>query len=183
MNAPILKGVSIRKPRIEDLRQYTDLFQRTYQTAYVNEAIGLTTRHLSPAVFNSADTQKYLLSRLLETASQRVWLAWRESDLIGAITVEDKGDECEILAFYVAPEFQGRGIGRVLWDKAVVFCGSKDIIVDLYAHNEKTIAMYRKWGFEIDAKKGENGVFYRHWPEWPDDLQVKAYYMRRKGVS
>lgn len=78
----------------------------------------------------------------------------------------------ELRGFYVAPKYQGRGIGKQLWLLAINFAKGKDIVLDLYAHNYRTINMYKKWEFFVDKKKG---VFYRHWPE---GLKAKCIYMR-----
>jgi len=89
------------------------------------------------------------------------------------MTESDK--EFELRGFYVDPKYQGKGIGKQLWTLAHGFAKRKDVILDIYAHNKRTIKMYRKWGFVVDKKKG---VFYRHWPEWPEGLKAKCIYMR-----
>ena len=177
------EDVHIREASLRDLPEYTKLLQRTYESAYVDESIGFTKEKLSEDVFNTESTQNYLKSKLAPAQGQRTWLARRNGNLIGAITVTDHGHEAEISAFYVAPEHQGKGLGKQLWNRAVHFAGDKDIVLDLFAHNTNAIEMYRHLGFEIDTTKGENGVFHRHWEEWPEGYKVKAYYMRRSAKN
>lgn len=102
------------------------------------------------------------------------------SKLIGSITMTNKGKECELRGFYVATKLQSRGIGKMLFKYALEFSKGKDMVLDLYAHNRKTIDIYRKWGFKVDKKRG---VFYRHWPEWPEGLKAKCIYMRLRGKT
>jgi len=159
----------------DDIKEYTDLLQKTYEDAYTDESIGLTKECFSKEVFASTDTQKYLKSNLVINKKQKTWLAFLNSKLAGSITITDKGDECELRGFYVNPEYQGKGIGKRLWKRTLEFAGEKDVVFDIYAHNTRVIKMYKKWGFEVDKQKG---VFYRHWPEWPEGLKAKCIYMR-----
>ncbi|MBI5644873.1 GNAT family N-acetyltransferase [Candidatus Kaiserbacteria bacterium] len=179
----ISEDISFRLATLADLSAYTDLLQRTYESAYVHETIGLAKEHFSKEIFNNDDTQNYLRSKLEQKENQRTWLAEAGGTLVGAVTITDKGEECELSGFYVAPQHQRKGVGRALWERALEFSTGKDIALDLYAHNQNAIEMYERWGFEIDTTKGDNGVFYRHWPEWPESLQAKAYYMRRRGKA
>lgn len=172
--------LQIRPAESGDLAEYTQLLQRTYQEAYTDESIGLTADCFSREVFASDDTQGYLRSNLRQNEKQRTWLAFLGSEMVGAVTVKNHGAECETVGFYVAPERQGQGIGRRLWERVLEFSSGRDITLDTYVHNHRTIEMYRRWGFEEDVKRGR---FYRHWPEWPKDLQAECLYMRRKGSS
>lgn len=167
--------ISIRLARKSDLLQYTKLLQNTYQDTYKNEAIGLTKECFSKEVFNSLIAQRYLESNLEINEKQKCWLAFLDSRLVGSITITEREDNYELKGFYVATEYQGKGIGKKLFKLVLGFAKNKDIILDIYAHNTKTIEIYKKWGFKKDAKKGE---FYRHWPQWPKGLKVKCFYMR-----
>lgn len=167
--------VAVRLAKNSDLKDYADLLQRTYQTAYTDEKIGLTKGCFSKEIFNSPDSLDYLKLNLKVNNKQKTWFGFLDSRLIASITITDKGSECELRGFYVTPKYQGHGIGKQLWELALNFAGAKDVVLDLYAHNRKTIEMYKKWGFSIDKQKG---IFYRHWPEWPKGLEVKCLYMR-----
>jgi len=165
-----------------DIKGYTNLLQETYQEAYVDESIGLVSDCFSREIFEHDDTQKYLKSHLVENDLQKTWLAFDGDVLIGAITSIIKNDnEAELTGFYVRPEYQCRGIGKRLYDLALKFVGDRDLILDIYAHNIKTIEMYKKWGWELDVTRGEKGFFTRHWLEWPDKLKAKCMYMRLKN--
>ncbi|MBS3051651.1 MAG: GNAT family N-acetyltransferase [Candidatus Aenigmarchaeota archaeon] len=167
--------ISIRLARKSDIRKYTSMLQRTYQDAYTSEKLGLTKGCFSRKVFSTPDTQKYLKSSLVINRKQKTWLAFSKSKLIGSITIIDRGKEFELRGFYVSPKHQGKGIGKQLRDIARGFAKRKDIVLDIYAHNRRTINTYKRWGFVVDRKKG---VFYRHWQEWPGRLKAKCIYMR-----
>ena len=166
---------TIKLSDIKYLSKYTNLLQRVYENTYTNTKIGLTKECFSKEIFNTVNTQNYLRSNLINTENQKTWFAFDNDKLIGSITLQNKGREYELRGFYVDIEYQGKGTGKLLLKKVKEFAGDKDIVLDIYAHNGKTINIYKKWGFKIDKKKG---IFYRHWPEWPEELKVKSIYMR-----
>jgi ribosomal protein S18 acetylase RimI-like enzyme len=168
--------VSIRPAETRDLASYTKMMQKTYEDAYIDESIGLSKECFSKEVFNSNSTQEYLASKLVNDLKRKTWLAVDRSKIIGSVTIEDDGNNYEMTGFYVLPNYQRTGIGKQLWQKVQDFAKDKDIVLDIYSHNKKTIEMYKKWGFVVDE---ERGIFYRHWPEWPDGVQAESLYMRR----
>lgn len=167
--------LNIRLAQKTDLAKYTELLQKIYQDTYVNESIGLTEECFSKEIFNTEDTQKYLASNLEINKNQKCWLAFFDSKLVGSITITKKDNECEMKGFYVDKNFQGQGIGKKLWQKVLKFAKNLNIICDIFAHNIKTLEIYKKWGFKIDKEKGG---FCRHWPEWPEGVKAKCIYMR-----
>jgi ribosomal protein S18 acetylase RimI-like enzyme len=167
--------MNIRLAVSSDLSAYTSLLQKTYQDSYTKPEIGLTPACFSEEVFNTKDTQEYLKSNLLQNDNQKCWLAFEGDELVGSITIVGKDKEYELRGFYVASIYQGQGIGKSLWKLALSFAKNKDIVLDIYAHNTKTIDLYKRWGFIIDKDKGE---FFRHWDEWPKNVKAKCIYMR-----
>jgi ribosomal protein S18 acetylase RimI-like enzyme len=162
-----------------DLPEYTHLLQTTYQRTYTSKETGLTKDCFSPEIFSEHSTQSYLKSHVVNTPNQHTWLARQENRLIGALTcINLNENEAELTGFYVHPHFQGRGIGKKLYRQALIFAGNRDLVLDIYSHNHKTILMYQKWGWKLDKTRGENGYFYRHWPQWPKNLMVKCQYMK-----
>ena len=169
----------IRESKPKDLEQYTDLLQQTYQHAYTKENIGLTADCFSKEIFNNPATQKYLKSNLINTLNQKTWLIFDSDKLIGSITCFLKdAKEAELKGFYVRQKYQGQGIGQRLYKKALEFVGNRDLLLDIYSHNTKTIELYKKWGWKLDKSRGKNGCFTRHWPEWPEGLEIDCIYMK-----
>lgn len=173
-------NIKIRHSENSDLKDYTNLFQITYTDRYVDESIGLSSKCFSIEVFNSADTQAYLKTRLDCDDTQTTWLAFDGDKLVGSITLIDKGENCELTAFYVLPSYQGMGIGRSLFDIVLAKSRGKDITLDIYSHNKKSIELYKKWGFEVDEARGK---FKRHWPEWPEGIEAESIYMRLRQAK
>lgn len=171
--------ISIRLAKNSDLNDYSDLLQKAYKAAYTDESIGLTKDCFSKKIFASPDIQKYLKSHLIINNRQKTWFAFINSQMIGAITCISKSKkEVELTGFYVALKYQDRGIGKKLYRLVVDFANRKDLVLDIYAHNTKTIEMYKRWGWKLDSTRGNKGYFFRHWPEWSKGLQAKCMYMR-----
>lgn len=173
--------ITIRLAKTSNLPAYTSMHQEVYEHTYVFEAIGLTKDCFSKEVFLTPSTQEYLLSNLQQNTHQKCWLAFLGKELIGSISIVERENDCELRGFYVVTKQQGKGIGKKLWMKTLAFAKKKhkDITLDIYAHNMKTIALYKKWGFIVDESRGN---FFRHWPEWPEDVQAKSFYMRYKII-
>ncbi len=171
--------IKIRLSRLKDLSVYTDFIQRGFQNAYTDKNIGLTKDCFSKEVFATEDTQKYLKSLLVVNKQQKTWLVFTDNKLIGSATcIRKKQNEAELTGFYVNLKYQGKGIGKTLYKLVLELSENRDLVLDIYVHNKKTISMYKKWGWKTDKTKGKNGYFYRHWPEWPEGLKAKAMYMR-----
>ena len=159
--------MEIKIANLNDIKKYTDLLQKTYQEAYANDSIGLTADCFSKEIFQNDDTQKYLKSHLIDSDTQKTWLAFDGEKLIGAATCIIKNDtEAEFTGFYVDSDNQGQGVGKQLYKLVQEFARKRDLILDIYAHNTKTIEMYKNWGWKLDESRGEKGYFTRHWPEW-----------------
>ena len=98
--------IFIRLAKKNDLAEYTDLLQRTYQNAYVNRKLGLAKDCFSKEVFSSLNTQDYLKLNLILTNKQKTWLAFSGSKMVGSITCVDRDREYELRGFYVASKYQ-----------------------------------------------------------------------------
>ncbi len=171
-------NLSIRLAKPTDLKLYTNLFQQTYESAYVNSEIGLTKECFSPQVFNTPDTQKYLATKLINSSEQKTWLVFDDQKLIASATCKiiDK-NKAEFSGFYVLPDYQHQGLGKKLYQKVLDFAQNRDLILGIYTHNTKTLEIYKNWGWQIDTSRGNNGYTVGHWPEWPDGVTAKSVYL------
>lgn len=170
-------NIRIRLARQGDLGSYINFRQKAFEDTYIDESLGLTKDLFSKKIFSSQRIIDFCKNELVVNNNQKAWLVFDGGRLIGSATIEDKGKECELRGFYVEKSYQGKGLGKILWKKALSFASKKDIVLDTYSHNKQGISVYLKWGFVIDEKKGK---FYRHWPEWPEGVKAKCIYMRYK---
>ncbi len=148
------------------------VLQRSAEDAYTSKRLGLDRSLFSERVYASKDMQEWMKGNLYPGQGKRTWLAFFGSRMIGAITVKRYGRRNELRGFYILPEFQGIGIGRLLVKKALEFSKGKEIILILYPHNLKSLAIYRGWGFRRFGGPG-----YHHWPTWPEGVRMKYIHM------
>lgn len=173
-------NIVIRQSNLDDLDRYTTMMQQTYEDTYVDDSIGLTAERFSLEIFTNDVTQSYLKAKLINDEKQKAWVACDGEDIVGAVTIQSKDDgTCEMSGFYVLPPYQGNGIGTLLWSRVLEFTSGRQITLDTYTHNSKTIQLYKHWGFQEDLSKPR---FYRHWSSWPKGLEAEAMYMQRPAI-
>ena len=104
---PILKmetsPVTIRLSAENDLPEYSSMLQDVYVHTYSSPGLGLTPDLFSKEIFATADTQRYLLSNLVNSETQKTFLAFLGSKLVGAITVMGTGGECGVALLTNSP--------------------------------------------------------------------------------
>jgi ribosomal protein S18 acetylase RimI-like enzyme len=82
-------------------------------------------------------------------------VAERDGTIVGQVTVFPNGELAE-LGTFVAREERGRGIGRRLLEAAEDLArrrSLKDLELEVYAHNEPAINLYRSAGFEAFGER------------------------------
>ncbi len=85
--------------------------------------------------------------------NSEVYVAYEGAKNIGFIAYENKKDSAEIISLAVIPEYQKKGIGKLLLDH--VLSALKNRKIDLVTHprNTPAIILYLKLGFEIYGLK------------------------------
>lgn len=75
-----------------------------------------------------------------------------DGKIVGTIAVIKKGDIAELKRWYVDKDFQGKGYGSKLLDKAILFCKENGINKIEFETNKKFTKahiLYKKRGFKI----------------------------------
>jgi len=104
-----------------------------------------------------------------------VYRADENGGLVGAATMQWRGDPCEVMELAVAPERHGQGIGRaiIVWllgearrrGKAVVLVGTANSSIG-------NIAFYQKIGFRMDHVRKDYFRYYRE-PHYENEIQIR----------
>lgn len=153
--------ISVATP--EDVRGMQEVFYKTWLATYPNEEAGITVDDIEDR-YKDAFTDEALSKRAERIANppegESLFFAKDGDKVIGLCRIV-KSDQCNRLqAIYVLPEYQGRGIGRRLWEEAQkVFDADKDIVVDVATYNKNAIDFYKKLGFEETGKRWEDEKF------------------------
>ncbi len=107
------------------------------------------------------------LFTLFQTPGSVYWIALDGSGIIGGCGIFPTPalpDCCaELVKFYLAAEYRGKGIGRMLMEKSIKSAGEmgyKQIYLESMPELDKAISMYEKAGFRsIDHPMGKSGHF------------------------
>lgn len=79
-----------------------------------------------------------------------------------------KGSYADLVALYVYPEYQGRGIGTALRDKFIEWAGEKDAdkyVIGVLKDNTKARKVYESWGGKLSDWTHDFVVMNAGYPE------------------
>ncbi|HRY62766.1 MAG TPA: GNAT family N-acetyltransferase [Candidatus Paceibacterota bacterium] len=149
--------IEIALARPEDAWGTKNVFYQTWLTTYPNKEVGVTVEDVEDR-YKDRFSEKELArrkDRLANPPSNEIFLVAKEGDeVVGACVLTKRGNFNQLQAIYVLPEYQGRGIGKMLWSEALNFFGTeKDIVVEVATYNTNAIEFYKKLGFQDTGKR------------------------------
>lgn len=152
----------IRDSVVADISAIDEVAHQTWLATYPNEAEEITIADVE-SVFNIDKTSpeyKAKIERRIARYSNpdiHIWVAEIDGKVIGFCSAVKEESANRIMAIYVLPSLQGKGIGKALITKAFEWLGtSKDILVNVVRYNDNAINFYQRMGF---AKTDKAGVF------------------------
>ena len=81
--------------------------------------------------------------------NSEIYVAYEGTKTIGFIAYEDKQDSVEITSLAVIPEYQKKGIGKLLFNQVLDKLKNRKIHLVTHPRNTPAIIFYLKIGFEI----------------------------------
>jgi GNAT superfamily N-acetyltransferase len=139
---------------------------------------------LIPLLLQAEESERALrwgLKNLVDS----VYRAEADSVLVGAATMQWRGDPCEIMELAVAPERHGQGIGRqiVAWliDEARKR-GKSAVLVGTANSSIGNIAFYQKIGFRMDHVRKDYFRYYSE-PIFEDGIQIRDMLVFRYELN
>jgi GNAT superfamily N-acetyltransferase len=141
---------------VEDIEPTTEMRLQSWLDTYVNEAAGVTYEWVAGRneVQRSTAKQASRVKRFTTGKQNGTFNAWVAKDqngtIIGASTpfVEKEGRQ-RLGSLYVDKEWNGRGVGSALIQKAINWLDpSKPIYLEVVSYNKNAQRFYAKWGFE-----------------------------------
>lgn len=140
----------------QDIPQIFEIFYKAALIAYPNKELGITREDIEAWCADRFDPKKIEESiQIFRTPKpNRLLLVAKDGEkVVGACRFMIEENHNQIRTFYVLPEYQGKGIGTMLWEKGYPFFDSnKDTIVHVATYNEQAIGFYKKLGF-VDTSK------------------------------
>ncbi|SRR6266540_1386770 len=104
-----------------------------------------------------------------------VYRADEDGALVGAATMQWRGDPCEIMELAVAPDRQGQGLGRqvVAWlVEEARRRGKRVVLVGTANSSIGNIAFYQKCGFRMDQVRKDYFWYHRE-PHYENGIEIR----------
>ena len=169
----------------EDVHDIQEVFMRTWLHTYPNEQLGIT-QHDIRERFRDAFSPEILQQRMENIINPpegpNCFVARDGNTVVGLCRsiVDDLTNK--LTALYVLPEYQGKGIGTMLWNKAKeTFDPSKDTVLSVATYNTNAIDFYKKLGFVDTGRRFSNENFQmKNGTLIPEmEMIIKAYAQKK----
>jgi N-acetylglutamate synthase-like GNAT family acetyltransferase len=136
-------------------------------------------------ILRQAEETEEALRWSLTNLSDRAYRMDDDGQLVGAATMQWRGDPCEIMELAIAPERHRQGLGKQLiaWlieearrrSKRQMLVGTANSSID-------NIAFYQKCGFRMDQIRKDHFRYYRE-PHYEDAIQVRDMLVFRYELA
>ena len=148
-------SIKIVEATPEDAKGIVSLLYKTWLNTYPNKEIGITKEDIEER-FQNIDERVIKMKDVIQNtpASHKRIIAKDIDVVIGVALLIKKEDVNQLQMIYVLPEYQGKGVGSMLWNEIKKFCDpSKDTIVQVASYNKNAISFYEKLGFVDNGKR------------------------------
>jgi putative acetyltransferase len=113
------------------------------------------------------DTTTDALYELFRQQGSIYYVAEENGTLLGGAGIYPSpglpADTCELVKMYLSPAARGKGIGRLLIEKALAFAtesGYRNVYIETMPELRKAMSVYEKFGFKyLDGPMGNTGHF------------------------
>lgn len=94
-----------------------------------------------------------------------MFLAQTDDEVVGWISGEIQPDGAIELGMGILEPYRGRGVGSALMEAVLEWAGDRTVVLRVFPHNERALALYRKYGFVVRERKvgvwpRRNGEFW-----------------------
>jgi ribosomal protein S18 acetylase RimI-like enzyme len=152
-----LNEITIRLARSEDARALQEVYYKSWLKTYPNEKYGITTEDIEDSYKNSftPETIKSIEERIGKSpSSDKRFAVVINNKVIGTCRIILNTDRNELRSLYLLPEYQGKGIGTVVWNYVKKYLDStKETFLNVAVYNETAISFYEKLGFKDSGKR------------------------------
>lgn len=157
------KHIVIRTPLPEDARGIVTVLYKTWLATYPNPDHGITTEDIEESYKHSFSEEsiKKQQENLRSIPKHHTRVIATDGDVVvGTAMMVRNEDTNQLKTIYVLPEYQGNGIGTLLWNElAACIDPTKDTIVHVADYNQRAINFYKKLGFVDTGKRWKDTSF------------------------
>lgn len=149
-------SVSIEKATSNNAEIICDIRDRAWIAAYPNPELGITAKdiEINAKGLNGEFVPKriaWFKDKLAKNDENWICFVAQTNDVTVGFVVastEDTGRKF-INSIYVEPNFQGKGLGTMLMQKALDWLGGdEDVYLEVLSYNQNAINFYKRFGFE-----------------------------------
>lgn len=129
------------------IRQYTAADQKAARSVVLRGYRNFGFDYTPQYDFDLDNLKKYYIER-----GGMFYVLEIDDNIVGTIAVNKKGKIAELRRWYVDKDFQGKGYGSKLLDKAILFCKENELNKIEFETNKKFLKahlLYKKRGFKI----------------------------------
>lgn len=150
-----MNHISIRPPQPDDALGVLNVLYKTWLATYPNAEYGITREDIESSYKDSftAENILNLKFKILNTSenTKRIVAKFGE-EIVGTGTLIDNAESAKLKTLYVLPEYQGKGIGRMILDELTKNI-NKNIFVELAVYNKNAYNFYNKYGFKDTGRR------------------------------
>jgi RimJ/RimL family protein N-acetyltransferase len=93
------------------------------------------------------------------SSNEKYIVATADDIVIGICYAEKERSKNILHALYVLPEFQGKGVGKLLWNSIKEWVYDKDVYLDVIDKNANAIKFYESLGFVQTGESTDSNPF------------------------
>jgi ribosomal protein S18 acetylase RimI-like enzyme len=136
-------------------------------------------------ILRQAEETEGALRWSLANLSDAVYRLDDDGQVVGAATMQWRGDACEIMELAIAPERQKQGLGKHLVALLIQEArrrGKPQIVVGTANSSIDNIAFYQKCGFRMDQIRKDHFAYYGE-THYEDGIQVRDMLVFRYELA
>jgi ribosomal protein S18 acetylase RimI-like enzyme len=143
-------NLEIARAQPEDAEAWAKILKTAWLVTYPNEKYGIDTEDILSKDFDSPSKLEERRNSFVDSENGFYFVAKVYGQVIGLISGKNGEEINEIGAVYLLPEFQNKGIGKVLMEKAfATFKKQQTTKLTVVVYNDKAISFYQKFGFQV----------------------------------
>jgi len=146
-----MQEITIQKKSTKDVEAVNNVYYKTWLDTYPNIEARISEEDIKHAFIDDFSEmfiakEKERIRNLPE--NKRPLVAKVGEKVVGICVVKNNKDTNSLETIYVLPDYQGKGVGKMLWEEAKKSLDiNKDIVLEVVSYSKSTIKFYEKLGF------------------------------------